>query len=267
VFFIYFERRFPVFELNPIGYVRNSQKEMYQLPYQIGVLGDLTAEIHLEKSNNFELALDELAGFERIWVIFLFHKANNWKPKINPPRGGQKRGLFSTRSPHRPNPIGMSAVKLLAVDGLKLIIEDHDLLDGTPVLDIKPYLPYVDSYQDAACGWLEDVAPSQVHDLSWVNAAENKRVWLQQNGVDLLALVEVSLKLKPYPAKGNRVSAKGGFSELAVKTWRLLFSVTGDDVRILDVYSGYNDEYLKGEKVSRWDDVALHLKFNKVFSS
>jgi tRNA-Thr(GGU) m(6)t(6)A37 methyltransferase TsaA len=251
-----------MFEFNPIGYVRNSQREMYQLPFQVGILPDMNAEIHLERGQNFEPALPDLEGVERIWVIFAFHKAMNWKPKISPPRGGGKRGLFATRSPHRPNPIGMSAVKLLKIDGLKLIIEDHDLLDGTPVLDIKPYLPYVDSYPQSNTGWLEDVALPDIHEISWSEKALDKARWLRDKaGVDLSSLVSVNLKLKPYPEKGNRIKKIGESCEIAVKTWRLSFILDGQKVILLDVYSGYSEEYLSGDKVSRWDDIALHKEF------
>ncbi len=122
----------------PIGFIRNNRQELYQVPYQIGLLNNMTSVIELEKGHNYEEALADLENFERLWVIFHFHKATSWKPKITPPRGNEKKGLFATRSPHRPNPIGISAVKLIKIDGLKIYIEDHDFIDGTPVLDIKP---------------------------------------------------------------------------------------------------------------------------------
>ena len=107
-----------MFEFFPIAYVRNDRKELYQVPFQTGLINDFDAVIEFEKNQNYEEALKDLQGMERIWVIFAFHKAKNWKPKILPPRGDQKRGLFASRSPHRPNPIGMSAVRLKKIDGL-----------------------------------------------------------------------------------------------------------------------------------------------------
>ena len=255
-----------MFEFTPIGYVRNSQSEMYQLPFQVGLLEGMTAVVELEEGSNYETALEDLVGVDRVWLIFVFHKALNWKPKITPPRGGQKRSVLATRSPHRPNPIGMSAVKLLGIDGRKLIIEDHDLLDGTPVLDIKPYLPYVDSYPDAASGWLDEVPKTEVHEVHWSSSAAVKSQWLIDNAsLDLNSLVDVSLKLKPYPEKGNRIKNVEQGREIAVKTWRLLFTLEGKKVNIINIYSGYTEEYLTGEKQSRWGDVPLHNNFCKVF--
>ena len=122
----------------PIGFVRSPYAEKADAPRQ-GVLNtDLAATIEL--GTEFQDALDDLSGFERIWVLFWFDRAAGWKPKVQPPRSEEKRGLFATRSPHRPNPIGMTAVRLTGVAGLVLHIRDHDLVDGTPVLDLKPYI-------------------------------------------------------------------------------------------------------------------------------
>ena len=253
----------------PIGYVRNQQKELYQLPYQIGILDDMEAVIELEKGHNFEAALDGLQDMERIWVIFAFHRANNWKPKVYPPRGGQKRGLFATRSPHRPNPIGFSAVKLKRIEGLKVFIEDHDLLDGTPVLDIKPYLPYVDSFPNSKCGWLENVEAPQVYEIRLTELIQEQLNWLLLNkGYDLLALSSVNLRIKPFPEAGNRIQevAENTY-EMAVKTWRMLYRVEENVVHLQEIYSGYDEQTLSGEKESRWDDVPLHVKFNGKFKS
>src|SRR6185437_11868823 len=87
-----------------------------------------------------------LAGFERIWLLFVFHRSEGWKPLVRPPRGGGKRGVLATRSPHRPNAIGLSAVELVAVEERALRVRGVDLLDGTPILDIKPYVPYADAF-------------------------------------------------------------------------------------------------------------------------
>ncbi|NQZ58636.1 MAG: tRNA (N6-threonylcarbamoyladenosine(37)-N6)-methyltransferase TrmO [Lentisphaeraceae bacterium] len=254
-------------DYQPIGYVRNQQKELYQLPYQIGILDDMEAVIELGKGQNFEAALDGLQDMERVWVIFSFHRANNWKPKVYPPRGGQKRGLFATRSPHRPNAIGFSAVKLKRIDGLCLYIEDHDLLDGTPVLDIKPYLPYVDSFPDSKCGWLEKVAVPQIFEIRLSELIQEQLNWLLlNNGYDLLALSSVNLRIKPFPEAGNRIKELSENTyEMAMKTWRLIYTVENDVVCLQKVKSGYDAETLAGDKKSRWDDVPLHRQFLEKF--
>ena len=105
---------------------------------------------------NFEQALKDLDEFEYIWVLAWLHLNEGWNVQVIPPRGSKiKRGLFATRAPHRPNPIGLSALKLIGINGRKLKVRGIDLLDGTPVLDIKPYIPYTDSFPNAKAGWLE----------------------------------------------------------------------------------------------------------------
>lgn len=251
-----------MFEFFPIAYVRNDRKELYQVPFQTGLIEEFESVIELNKNGNYEEALQDLEGMERIWVLFVFHKAKNWKPKIFPPRGTEKRGLFATRSPHRPNPIGMSAVKLKRIDGLKLYIEDHDFIDGTPVLDIKPYLPYVDSFPDAGFGWLEDESLPQALELAESQLFTEKRNFLESEGLDLLSLIDVGLKLNPYPRKGNRIEVvEAGTYKLAVKTWRVTYRITESKVILEDILSGYEKEFIDGTKESKWDDIELHRSF------
>ncbi len=145
-----------------IGHVRSPYKERFGTPRQpvvtVQVLDDRAqdAEIELIPGCNFEQALKDLEGFEYIWVLAWLHLNEGWNVQVIPPRGAKiKRGLFATRAPHRPNPIGLSALKLTGIDGRKLKVRGIDLLDGTPVLDIKPYIPYTDAFPAAKAGWLE----------------------------------------------------------------------------------------------------------------
>lgn len=108
-----------------------------------------------------EQVLQDLAGFERIWLIFAFHQSEGWRNSVKPPRGGPKRGVLATRSPHRPNAIGLSAVELVGIEGRTLHLRGVDLLDGTPVLDIKPYVPYADAFPDAKAGWIDELDAQQ----------------------------------------------------------------------------------------------------------
>ena len=108
-----------------------------------------------------EQVLQDLDGFERVWLIFSFHQSEGWRPIVKPPRGGSKRGVLATRSPHRPNAIGLSAVELLGVEGRTLHLRGVDLLDGTPVLDIKPYVPYADAFPEARAGWIDALDAQQ----------------------------------------------------------------------------------------------------------
>jgi len=104
-----------------------------------------------------EVVIRDLQGFDRLWLIFAFHRSEGWKTTVKPPRGGPKRGVLATRSPHRPNAIGLSAVELVGIEGRTLHLRGVDLLDGTPVLDIKPYVPYADAFPEARAGWIDEL--------------------------------------------------------------------------------------------------------------
>ncbi len=141
-----------------IGIVRSPFVEKVQAPRQACAGRDALGRIEILP--RYEHALADLSGFDRIWVLFWFDRARDAPAKVLPPRSSVKRGVFATRSPHRPNPIGMSAVRLERIEGLTLFVRDLDILDQTPVLDLKPYLPYADAFPDAKTGWLE--APNPV---------------------------------------------------------------------------------------------------------
>jgi len=144
-------------EMQSIGVVYSPFQERFAAPRQ-PVLGEaVPARIELNAGMNFEQALQDLDSFSHLWVIYWMHLNQGWNPTVMPPRGPKvRRGLFSTRAPHRPNSIGLSAVRLNRIVGRTLYIETHDMLDGTPVLDIKPYIPFADSFPDAKSGWLDE---------------------------------------------------------------------------------------------------------------
>jgi len=156
--------------LNTIAVVRSPYKERFGCPRQppvtAGVLGGEAREGQLEFLDNpdgdISLALSDLEGFEYIWVISFLHMNEGWSPRVTPPRGPRKkRGVFATRAPHRPNHLSLSACRLVSVDLEKRIVTVRglDLLDGTPVLDVKPYVPYCDSFPDARAGWIDELPP------------------------------------------------------------------------------------------------------------
>lgn len=150
------------FTVKPVAYIRTDFKEKFGIPRQSGRAPSLTAEIVFTPEYRHPDALRGIEDFSHLWLIFDFSKAHRdeWSPTVRPPRlGGNTRvGVFASRSPFRPNPIGLSCVKLLRVeerasDGLVLIVSGADLLDGTPVLDIKPYIPFADCITDAKGGY------------------------------------------------------------------------------------------------------------------
>src|SRR5579872_4173801 len=132
--------------LYPIGTIRTPFTDRVDAPRQPDHTGGgASGKIILEPGKNFEQALEDLEGFEKIWLIYQFDRNINWKPKVLPPRADRiKRGVFATRSPHRPNPIGLSLVTLVEVEGRNIYVDGVDILDKTPVFDLKPYLPYAE---------------------------------------------------------------------------------------------------------------------------
>lgn len=139
--------------LRPIGVVRSTYRMREEAPRQPVVGEARRASILLRPG--MQNTLKDLAGFERIWVLFAFHHSRGWKPQVVPPRDRVKRGVFATRAPDRPNPLGLSCVRLESVFGCRIDIVGHDLLDGTPVLDLKPYIPGYDAFPDAVAGWVD----------------------------------------------------------------------------------------------------------------
>ncbi|MGP1666056.1 MAG: tRNA (N6-threonylcarbamoyladenosine(37)-N6)-methyltransferase TrmO [Rhodanobacter sp.] len=146
----------------PLAYVRSPYARRIDAPHQATVVQGTesghAAEAVIEFVANFPAAaFRDLAGFERIWLVFMFHRSDGWRAEVRPPRGGGKRSVLATRSPHRPNAIGLSAVELVAVEDHALRVRGLDLLDGTPILDIKPYVPYADAFPQSRAGWIDHI--------------------------------------------------------------------------------------------------------------
>ena len=149
------------FTFTPIGIIHSPFKEKFGVPRQPGIAPAARAMLELLPPYDRDEALEGLAGFSHVWIVFVFHAtaAQGWNPTVRPPRlGGNVRvGVFASRSTFRPNPIGLSVVELAGFgreDGkLVLHLRGADLIDGTPVLDIKPYVPYVDSIPNATGGF------------------------------------------------------------------------------------------------------------------
>ena len=148
--------------IKPIAYIRNDFKEKFGIPRQSGRAPSLTSEIVFEPEYAKEEALRGIEGFSHLWLIFDFSASHReeWSPTVRPPRlGGNTRvGVFASRSPFRPNPIGLSCVQLVGVEKrsngeLVLIVSGADLLDGTPIFDVKPYLPFADCQTNATGGY------------------------------------------------------------------------------------------------------------------
>lgn len=168
------------FEFQPIGIIHSCFKEKFGIPRQSRLIPEAEARLEILPPYNRAEAFRELSDYSHLWILFVFHASvrSDWKPTVRPPRlGGNRRvGVFASRSPVRPNPIGLSVVDLIGIDlsdnGVNLHLAGADLLDGTPVLDIKPYLPYVDAIADAKGGYAPD-APGEAIELSYASAAQD----------------------------------------------------------------------------------------------
>ena len=148
--------------LRPIGHIHTEFPEKFGIPRQSGLVEGLRAVVELEPEFRVPEAFRGVEGFSHLWLLWQFTKSKGWSPTVRPPRlgGNQRMGVFATRSPFRPNPIGLSCVKIDRVEqhpelGPVIHVLGADLLDGTPILDLKPYLPYADAHPEAAGGFTD----------------------------------------------------------------------------------------------------------------
>jgi len=241
-----------------------------------------TARIELYPGRNFEHALEDLEGWERIWVLFWFHLNDSWRPKVLPPRSASgRKGVFATRSPYRPNPLGMSAVRLERIDGLTLFIRDVDLVDGTPVLDIKPYVTYTDAWPDSRMGWLHDEAqavervragetpadPIMAWSVHFDPLAAEQAAWIEaRTGLPLRDRITATLMLGPQPHAYRRIRRDGADYRLKVKEWRVRFARSQQEIRVLEISSGYRPAEIGRSAGHREDPLAVHRDFRAAWN-
>lgn len=242
------EARTPSLTLNPIGFVRSPLATKVEAARQPRTATDTAAVIELLPGRNFEHALEDLARWELIWVIFWFHLNSGWRPKVLPPRSTTgRKGVFATRSPHRPNPLGISVVRLERVEGLILHIRDSDMLDGTPVLDLKPYIAYTDAHPGAGTGWLEQQPLDPVCDyrVAFETLAAEQAHWIEtRTGLALRERIQATLALGPEPHPYRRIRRLAAGMQLSIKEWRVRFTVTDRDIRVVAIHSGFRDAQL-----------------------
>lgn len=251
--------------MTPIGYFHCLQKFPYDVPKQPGLTAN-QGYIKLLSNQQFETALEGLGEFSHIWVLFLFHLNPNWKPKVSPPYPNlKKQGVFATRAPYRPNPIGMSVVKLEKIERLNLHVLDHDLLDGTPILDIKPYVKTHDSHPEASLGWLENLEQKKFQ-IRWSVVARAQAEWINHYAqLDLIGAIETQLSINPTDHKKKRIQK---VSEnrwcLSYRTWRIFFLLELETIKIVNVSSGYTPaELFSGQ--DKYQDKIHHKSFLMAF--
>jgi len=257
--------------LHPIGRIRTSFANKVDAPRQPAASTGSSGIIELFAGRNLEHAIEDISGWERIWVIFWFDRNAGWRPKVLPPRSTSgRKGVLSTRSPHRPNPLGLSVLRLERVEGLLLHVLDVDLLDGTPILDIKPYVPYTDAFPDSSSGWLEGTGrnatpdPGKPFDVIFSAEAESQLAWIAiRSPLPLRDRILATLRLGPQPHPYRRIKRErdGGLT-LAVQDWRVDFAVEGSQIQVRGIRSGYNAAQL-ARPTGESDPILVHQAYNK----
>ncbi|MEM7030395.1 MAG: tRNA (N6-threonylcarbamoyladenosine(37)-N6)-methyltransferase TrmO [Chloroflexota bacterium] len=230
--------------LEPIGIIHSCYREKFGIPRQAGLVPDAVASLELYPPYNTPEAVKGLETFSHLWVIFIFHASqrDGWKATVRPPRlgGNQRLGVFATRSMFRPNPIGLSAVLLESVEvssGKALLhIKGGDLLEGTPVLDIKPYLPYADTIPQAIGGFATS-APTSSFTGTFTSEARSQCQALESDGYpNLQAIIEQTLQLDPRPAYYSERPQKTEFG-MRLYDFDVKWRVQHQEILVVDIES------------------------------
>ena len=221
--------------LEPIAYIRNGYKEKFGVPRQSGLAPSVKSVIEFCEGYRDENCIRDIEQYSHLWLLWGFSKnESQWSPTVRPPRlGGNKRvGVFATRSPFRPNPVGLSCVVLESVEDSKngkiLIVSGGDLADNTPIYDIKPYLPYVDCIPDARGGFAED---HKNHFFQVVIPDELKEKLTESQAENITEL----LSLDPRPSYQNDEERVYG---LAFENLQIKFKYKEDKIIITDIIRG-----------------------------
>ena len=226
------------FTIEPIGVVHSCFSEKFGIPRQPGLVNAAKAVIELDPRYGSKESVMGLEGCSHIWVLFWFHQtaAQGWKPQVRPPRlgGNEKMGLFATRSMFRPNPIGQSLVKLDSIElvgQVKLHISGIDLLDQTPVIDIKPYIPYVESVPNAKAGRFQLAPDTKISVRFSATALVQLGQWVE-NYPELKQLIEQVLSQDPRPAYHQEDGREYG---VALYDLNICWVVLGGEFEVLTI--------------------------------
>lgn len=219
------------YTIKPIAYMRSDFKTKFGIPRQAGIVDAVESSIVFEPEYRSREALRGIKDYSHLWLIWRFSAAERegWSPTVRPPRlgGNVRMGVFATRSPFRPNSLGLSCVRLVAVEeerenGLVLRVAGADLMDGTPIIDIKPYLPYSDSRPDARSGFAPD--PGRTLEVEFSPTA---RAAVPEEKLAGLIGILANDPRPRYQRDGQRVYALE-FADMEIR-----FSVDGGVVKVL----------------------------------
>ena len=254
--------------LQPIGFIRTEKQVKFQARHQPEEAAPEQNVLELLPDRGYENALRDLEGFSRIWLVWWFHRNDTWRAQVLPPRGpAQRRGLFATRSPHRPNPLGITPVQLLRVERLRLFLGACDLVDGTPVFDIKPYVPAYDAFPDATTGWIGEVdamlAAPPAYSVVFAPLAQSQASWLLDTWqIDFRERLVELLSRDPSPHRTRRITKRPGSRfEIGCGAWRAVFSVTNNVVAIEALEPGYPLRFLHDPARAGMPDQEAQLRF------
>ena len=227
-------------EIHPIARIHSDFPGKFGIPRQSGLVPELRSRIIFEPEYRNRDAVRGLEDFSHLWLIWEFSQAvrKEWSPTVRPPRlgGNVRMGVFATRSPFRPNPIGLSSVRLESVEfsekyGPVLHVSGADLMDGTPIYDIKPYLAYVDSHPEAAGGFTDQI---QDHKLK-VEFPEKLLKKIPEEKREALLAV---LANDPRPGYQKDPERKYGMS---FGSWDIQFKVDGEQLQVLEVFNTFTN--------------------------
>lgn len=243
----------PTIVMEPIGTLRSPLNERAEAPRQPRAALGIEGTIELLPNRGFEDALRDLEGWQYVWVLAWFDRNTTWHPTVQPPRSRRKRGVFSTRSPHRPNPIALSVFELVQVEGLLVRVRNVDLLDGTPILDIKPYVPWTDSISEARVGWLAsegDAArgvpdPGPAYSVSFTDVASAALARIASLEADIMPAIIGTLSLGPQPHAYRRIKRRGDRYVLGVGDYRVGFVAEAQSIIVDSVRSAMKDRDLE----------------------
>lgn len=256
------------FSFHSVGVIESQAKYRYELPRQ----SVFTAPGAFLRWNEriYKDCAEDLHGFDRIWLIWIFDRNidGKWHTRVKVPVPGDKDNysVFATRSPYRPNPVGISAVELLEItpDGLRL--GPCDLLDGTAVIDIKPYIPEIDAFPDAKAGWRDNIEKNPNLIIWSETAAAQADFILEKGKFDLHNFCDIQLAYRPLDSSRKRVekSAEGNSHILHFRTWKIFFDFDENNSKITvnSIQSNYSAADLAPDSFDKYGDKDLHRSFN-----
>lgn len=191
------------FSFTAIGFLKSCYPDKFGVPRQAGLVKKAYSELKINSEFQPEISLQGLEGYSHVWLQFVFHLNNSarFHAKVAPPRlDGETVGVFATRSPHRPNAIGLSLVELVKIENATLFLAGADLVDGTPILDVKPYLPNIESIENARSGWSGAVTRDEILVEFSATSMQILQKWIEKTGrAELKDVIIDVLKQDPRP--------------------------------------------------------------------